>query len=93
MGKRHLKRRVVAQRIQIITVLVPGSNRKNPRAQDIREGMNHPRLIAVIGNVPGKPVDNSQASLGLSQEKHTGIRSDRATIKRGGDFLGQNGWK
>jgi hypothetical protein len=93
MGKRHLKRRVVAQRIQIITVLVSGSNRKNPRAQDIREGMNHPRLIAVIGNVSGKPVDNSQPSLRLGQQKHTSIRSDRAAIKRSGDFFGLNGWK
>ena len=83
----------MAQRVQIIGILISGGNRQNPRAQYVREGMNDACRIAVIGNVCGQPIDNSKASLGLSQEKHTGIRRDRAAIKRGGDFLGLNGRK
>lgn len=55
--------------------------------------MNHARRIAVIGNVRGQPINDTKAPLGLSQEKHTGIRRDCATIKRGGNFFGLNGWK
>ena len=77
------------QCVEIIGIFVPGGDRQHARPQYVREGVNDARRIAAIGNVRGEPIDNSKASLGLSQEKHTGIGGDRAAVERGGDFLGR----
>ncbi len=90
---RHLEGRVMAQRIQIVGVLVSRADRQHARPQNIGQRMRRPRRIAPIRDQPRQSVRDPQAALRLSQKHHAAIRGDATAIEGGADFLAGEGWK
>lgn len=93
LAERHHEGRVVPQGIQVIGVFVPTGNGQHPRPEDVRDAMQHTRRVPVIGDQGGEPIHDAKPPLGLREQQNAGIRRDRATVERGRDFLGPNGWK
>jgi len=93
LAERHLEGRVVAQRIEIVGVLVTGGDGKVPREQDIGQQMSHPPGIALIGDMRGEPACDPEPLLRLRQEQHAAVRTDPPAIERGTDLLAREGWQ
>ena len=93
LAQRQAEARIVAQGIEIISVLIAASDRQHPGKKDIIKAVDHPRRIAGIGNAPRKPPANPHRALSLSQQQHATIRGQSATVKSGCDFLAANCWK
>jgi hypothetical protein len=59
----ELERRIGAQRIEVVAVLLAAGDRQNPRTQDRGEAVGRARRIARIGDQRRKPVDHPQTLL------------------------------
>jgi hypothetical protein len=55
--------------------------------------VQHTRRVPPIRYQSSEPIHDAKPSLRLSEQQNTGIRRDRATVERTGNFLGPNGWK
>jgi len=86
LAKGHHESRIVPKRIEIICVLIPGSNGQHPRPQDVRKAVCHPRRVPPIRDPSGEPIR-------LREQQNAGIRRDCTPIECAGDFLGANDWK
>jgi len=83
---RHLHRRVVAQRIHVITVFVPAGDRHAPRPDHRGVGVPGPRRIAMIRETGCKHIRDPHLALDLAQEQHTTVRGQRTAIETGMDI-------
>jgi hypothetical protein len=83
----------MAQRIEIVGILVAAGDRQNPGAQYAIAAVDHAALVAGIGDAAGKSTSDPEPSLGLRQEQHRTARRQSAAIKRSSDFPTMNRWK
>jgi len=89
----ELERRIAAQVIEIVGVLVAAADRKHPGADHVGDRMGDARRIAAIGNAARQAFGHAQTPLGKRKQHHAAVRRHAPTVERGGDFLALDGWK
>ena len=87
----HLHRRIVAQGVEIVAVLVAAGDRHHPRPDHRGMGVPGPRRIAMIRNTGGQHIRDAKLALDLAQEQHPAIRRQCAAIKAGVNIEAVNG--
>ena len=93
LAQRQAEAGIVAQVIEVVGILVAAGDRKDPRAQDVVQRMDHPRGIAPIGDARSKPFANPHPSLGLRQQQHPAVRGEPAAVESGGHLFATHCWK
>ena len=83
-AKRQFEPRIMAQRVEIVGVLVAAGDRQDAGAQNAIKAVDHAALIAGIGNAASKSSSDPEPSLGLRQKQHSAIRCQSAAIQRDG---------
>ena len=68
LAKRQTEAGIIAQRVEVVGVLVAAADRKDTRSQDVGYRVDHPRRIARVGNARGKLFAKTHAALGLGQQ-------------------------
>ena len=89
----HLERGIGAQRVEVVAVRVAARDGEHTRAHHVGDGMADLSGIAIIREQSGQGVDQAKAPVGGGEQEHTAVRTDRATIERGGDFLLADVWQ
>jgi hypothetical protein len=84
----ELERRVAAQHVEVVGVLVAAADRKRPGPDHVGDRMGDARAIAPIGKAARQALRHPQAPLRHRQQHHPAVRRKPAAIKRGCDFLG-----
>jgi hypothetical protein len=92
-ARRQLEARVVAQRIEIVGILVAAGNRQDPRLKDVGNTVDDTALVAAIGNATGQTPGNAHRAFRLRQQQHARIRCQPPAIERRRHCLAANGWK
>jgi hypothetical protein len=90
---RQLERRIGAQPVKVVAVLITAGNGENAGAQDIGQEMGDPLPIAPVRNHLGEPLGDTEPTLRLGEQHDAAIRSDPSAIKGSGDLLALNSWK
>jgi hypothetical protein len=86
-------RRVAAQAIQIVGVLVTAGDSQNPGAQDRGQRMGRHSRIAPVGDQPGDAINNADPAIGQGQQRHPAIGGDAPAIEGRADFLASYAWQ
>ena len=81
--ERQLERRIAAQAVGVVAVLVAGRDHEQAEADDLRQSMNDPPGRPGIFQARRKPVGNPKPLLDLPQAQHTGIRGQPSAIEAG----------
>ena len=96
----ELERRIGAQVIEIVGVLVAPADRENPGADHVGDRVGDARAIAPIGNATRHtlgqaqaPLGQAQAPLGQRKQHHAAVRGHPPAVERGCHFLALDGWK
>jgi hypothetical protein len=77
----HLERRIIAQRVAVIGIRVPGGDQQAAEADHLDEAVPHPLGCSRIGDAAGQPLGNPELALDLRQHQHAGIRGQPTTIE------------
>ena len=93
LAQRQAERRIMAQGIKVIGILVPTGDRQYPGLEDLSHAMGNPHQIARIGNTGCQRIANPQRALGHRQQQHPAVRAHAATVKRSCDLLAAHRWK
>ncbi len=88
-----LERRIGAQEIQIVGILIAAGDGEDAGADHVGAGMADARWIAMVGKAARQPVGDAKTLLGHRQQHHAAIGCEAAAVKIGCDFLAANGWK
>jgi hypothetical protein len=88
-----LERRVGAQAVEIVGVLVPARDGEDPRPQDVRQGMDGAGRITWVRDHGRELLGDAQPTLGGCQEHHPAIGADASAVKGSNDLLAGHGWK
>jgi len=83
----------VAQRIEVIGILIAAGDRQDPGAQYPVQAMGDAALITRISDAAGKLCGDTQLALCLGEQKHAAVRSQPPAIEGRRDFPAMNGWK
>jgi hypothetical protein len=67
-AKRQFEPRIMAQRVEIVGILVAAGDCQDAGAQYAIKAVDHAALIATIGDAAGKSSSDPEPSLGLRQE-------------------------
>jgi hypothetical protein len=70
----QLERRIGAQMIQIVGVLIAAADREHASAEHIDKTVHHPRRVAPIREHPGQLVGQAKTPLSHRQKHHTPVR-------------------
>jgi hypothetical protein len=81
--ERQLERRIAAQVVGVVAVLVPGRDHEQAEADDLRQSMNDPPGRPRVFQARRKPVGDPQPLFDLPQAQHTGIRGQPPAIEAG----------
>ena len=81
--QRQLERRIPAQAVGVVGVLVAGRDHEQAEADDLRQSMNDPPGRPRVFQARCKPVSDSQPLLDLPQAQHAGIRGQPPAIEAG----------
>ena len=90
---RQLERRIGAQKIQVVGVLVAAGDGVDARPDHVRAGVKDARRITAVGKAARQPVRDAKTAFGHRQQHHPAIRGQPPAVESGGDFLGPDGWK
>ena len=93
LARQHRKRRVLAQLVVIVEILVAQHQAKNPLSDQRLHTVLDIAGITPVGEALGKPTDQPQATIHLSQQQRSGVRRDLAAIKPGNNRSSLNGFK
>ena len=83
----ELERRIAAQHVEVVGVLVAAADRKRPGPDHVGDRMGDARAIAPIGKAARQALRHPQAPLRHRQQHHPAVRRKPAAIKRGCTFL------
>ena len=89
----QFERRVAAQEIQIVGVLIAAGDGVDAGADHVGARMADACRIAVIWKAARQPVGESKALLGHRQQHDAAVRREPAAVESGCDFLAGNGRK
>ena len=89
----ELERRIGAQGIEVVAVLVAARDRQNPRPQNGSEAVRRSRRIARIGDQRRKTVDHAQTFVRRRQKHDAAVGRDAPAIERGADFPARHAWQ
>ena len=89
----ELERRIGAQVIEIIGVLVTAADREHSGADHVGDRVRHGRAIAPIWEATRQTLGQGQAPLGQRKQHHAAVRGHPAAIECGCDFLPLKGRK
>jgi hypothetical protein len=73
--------RVLAQIVQVIAIRIPASDREDARAQDVAQRVGDLVRITVVGDDRRKRIDQADLLVGASQQQHTAVRTDPASVE------------
>ena len=83
LARQHRKRRVLAQFVVIIEILVAQHQAKDPLPNQRLDLVFDVTGIATIGEATREPADQSKAAINLSQQQRTRVRGNVAAIETG----------
>jgi hypothetical protein len=89
----QLERRIGAQKVEIVGILVAASDGVDARPDHVGAGMSDARGIAPIGKTARQPIRDAKPTLGHRQQHHAAVRRQAPAIESRCDFLGPHGWK
>ena len=89
----ELERRIMAQVVEVVGVLVAHRNSEDARSDHVGERVGDASGIATIGSQTRQTIRDGEPALGHGQQHDAAIRGQTATIKIGCDLLGSNGRK
>ena len=90
---RKLHQRIVAQPIEVDSILVAAGDRRHPRHQHFEHRVSDTSLIATIGHRLRKPPAHTERALRLAQQQQAAIGRLIAALKINCEFLAADGWK
>lgn len=93
LAQRQAEPRIVAQRVEVVGVLVVAGDRKDARPQDVIELVGYPRLIARIGNASRQLRAEPHLTFRLGQQQHPAVTGQPTAVKGGGHLLAMHRWK
>ena len=85
LTERQLEPRIMAQRIEIVGILIAAGDRQHASAQDVAEVVDDAALVARVGNAGGKPFREAELSFRLRQQQHATIGCQPPAIEGGGN--------
>jgi hypothetical protein len=89
----QLECRVFAQIVQIIGIRIAAGDREDPRAQNVAQHVGDLVRITVVGDDRRKRIDQSDLLVGASQQQHTAVGTDPASVKSGRNLLLADTWQ
>ena len=89
----QLERRIAAQAVEVVGVLVAAGDGQHSRPQDRGDRMGHQGRIARVGNEGGDPIDDADPAVGQGQQRHAAIGGNAPAIEGGADFLAPHAWQ
>ena len=89
----ELERRIAAQIIEIVGILVAAADRQHSGADHVGDRVGDPPGIATIGNAASQTLGHAQTPLGQRKQHHAAVRRHAPAVECGGDFLALDGWK
>ena len=88
---RHLERRVGAQRVAVVGILVAGRDQQRPEAdhlgQPVLDPLRRPRVLDAAGQTLG----DAEQTLDLREYQHTAVRSQTPTVESDVDWFAGHG--
>ena len=93
LADRQAEARIIAQRVKVVGVLVAAGDRKGSCPQDVLQRVDHPRLIARVGNESRKLRTEPHLALGLCQQQRPAVGGQPAATEGGGGLLATSRWK
>ena len=87
---RDLERRIGAQRIEVVAVLIAGRDRHHARRRHVGVGVDDARRIAVVGQRRGDDVGEAQPQRDLAQDDDAAVRGHQASIEGGCERLARD---
>jgi hypothetical protein len=79
----HGQKRIMPELVMVIDILVAEAEAKDALLQEFRKFVLDSGWVTVIREAPGELLDKVKFLLDLAEQKTTGIRSDKSTIKSG----------
>jgi hypothetical protein len=79
---RHLERRIGAQRVAVVGVLVAGRDQQRPIADHLSQPVPDPLRRPRVRDAARQPLGNAEPALDLGQHQHTAIRGQPPAVKR-----------
>jgi hypothetical protein len=89
---RQLERRVGAQAVAVVRVLVAGDDGEHAKAQHLDDLVIDPQGIAPIHQAAGQPRGDLQPPLDTAQQHHAAVRRHPAAVEGDAHFLAANRW-
>jgi hypothetical protein len=83
----ELERRIGAQTIQIVGVLIAAADRENAGPDHVSEAVRYPRGIAAVRKDPSEPIGDPKPPLGHGQQHDAAIRREASAVESGCDLL------
>ena len=89
----HLQRRIIAQPVEIVAVLVTAGDGQNARADEFEHGVAHARRVAAIPHGIGQPRAHADLLLGAAQQQQPRIGRLVAAVEIDCEILTRHGWQ
>jgi len=89
----QLERRIAAQMIEIIAILVAARDGEDAGPDHVRNTVHDASRIAPLGEYAGQLLGHAEAPVRHGEKNDAAIRCQPATVERGCDLLAGNGWK
>jgi hypothetical protein len=89
----ELERRIIAQTVEIVAVLVAARDGEDAGADHVGKTVNDARRIAPLGKYPRQLIGQPDAPVRQGEKHDTPIRRQASTVECGCDLLASYGWK
>ena len=83
----QLERRVEAQHVEVVAILISAGDGEQARCDHIGVGMGRARRIAPIGHAAGKQVGKTEPLLDPAQQQHAAVGRQPAAVEPGAQLL------
>ncbi len=84
---------IVAQRAEIVGVLVATGNGQDARKQDVGHAVPDARRIAIVRDRVGEVRGHLEMPLGTGEQQDAAVTGQPTTVEGGDDFLARDGWQ
>jgi hypothetical protein len=88
-----LEGRVLAEKVEVVGILIPAGDGEDALAQEIRQQVRHLGGIAPVREGPGQRVDQAETLVGTGQQENAAVRTDATAIEGAGNLLLVDGWQ
>jgi hypothetical protein len=86
----ELERRIGAQRIEVVAVLIAGRDRHHARRRHVGVAVDDARGIAIVGQRRGNDVGEAKPQRDLAQDDDAAVRGHQASIEGGCERLARD---